>query len=67
MKRDRRIRFSAILGISGFVLWLSAAALYFIPGQANDVSIGHIRVCALGVVAGGALVVGAIALFATSV
>jgi hypothetical protein len=36
------------------------------PSPTNDVSIGHIRACELGVVVGGAFVVGAIALFAGS-
>ncbi len=66
MTWNRRVLLSAILGISGFVLWLTAAALFFMPSQTNDVSIAHIRACALAVVAGGALIVGAIALFASS-
>ena len=58
--------FSLGFGVFGFLLWMAAAGLYFIPGAASDVSIGNMRACELGVVAGGAFVVGAIALFAGS-
>jgi hypothetical protein len=72
MIRNRQMRsrlrtFSLILGIFGLVLWAAAAVFYIIPSHASDVSIDHIKACQLGIVAGGALIVGAIALFAGSV
>jgi hypothetical protein len=72
MIRNRRMRnrfrtLSAFLGILGFVLWVAAAALYVIPNPRNDVSIDHMKACELAVVVGGGLIVGAIALFASSV
>jgi hypothetical protein len=72
MIRHRRMRsrlrtFSIILCIFGFMLWVAAAALYVIPGHASDVSIDHLKACELGIVVGGAFIVGAIALYAASV
>ncbi len=70
LSRRSRRRFktlSAVLGIAGVALWAAAAAACLTPIHPTDVSIVHLRVCELGVVLGGAFVVGAIALFAGSV
>ncbi len=60
--RSRLTVLSAALGGVGIALWAGVAVLLLHPGPGADTSLPHFRICELGVVLGGAFVVGAIAL-----
>jgi hypothetical protein len=51
----------------GVLVWATSAVLHFGPHNDLDVSISHFEVRSLGVIAGGASVIGGIILLATAV
>ena len=72
MKRRNRMRqrkkiLGAVLAVLGVAVWAISAALGFASGGQRDVSISHFEERSLGVIAGGASVVGGIILLATAV
>ncbi len=72
MKRRHRMRerkrfLGAALAVLGVTVWAMSAALGFSSDDQRDVSISHFEERSLGVIAGGASVVGGIILLATAV
>jgi len=65
--RERKKIFGAVLAALGVTVWAMSAALGFVSGGQRDVSISHFEERSLGVIAGGASVVGGIILLATAV
>ena len=60
----RRRRIAAALAVLGISLWLGAVVLNVSPRDGRDVSFPHLEARLLGIVAGGASIVGGIVLFA---
>jgi hypothetical protein len=56
-----------VLAVLGVIVWATAATLRLAPDDHQDVSIRHFEERSLGVIAGGASVVGGIILLATAV
>ena len=65
--RVRRRTLGAVLAVLGVIVWATAATLRLAPDDHQDVSIRHFEERSLGVIAGGASVVGGIILLATAV
>jgi hypothetical protein len=66
MQVRKRILGSA-LALLGVIVWAMSAALGLASHDHRDVSISHFEELSIGVIAGGASVVGGIILFATAV
>jgi hypothetical protein len=66
MRIHRRILGSA-LAVLGVMVWAMSATLGLASNDHRDVSISHFEELSLGVIAGGAAVVGGIILLATAV
>jgi hypothetical protein len=65
--RERKIMLGAALAVLGVMVWAMSAALGLASHDHRDVSISHFEELSIGVVAGGASVVGGIILLATAV
>jgi hypothetical protein len=65
--RERKKILGGALAVLGVVVWAISAALRLAPADHRDVSISHFEERSLGVIAGGASVVGGIILLATAV
>ncbi len=65
--RERKRFLGAALAVLGVTVWAMSAALGFASDDQRDVSISHFKERSLGVIAGGASVVGGIILLATAV
>ena len=65
--RVRKKILGAALAVLGVIVWATAATLRLAPDDHRDVSISHFEERSLGVIAGGASVVGGIILLATAV
>ena len=65
--RERKKFLGAALAILGVTVWAISATLRLAPDDHRDVSISHFEERSLGVIAGGASVVGGIILLATAV
>ncbi len=66
MQARKRILGSA-LAVLGVTVWAVSAALGLAFNDHRDVSISHFEELSIGVIAGGALIVGGIILLATAV
>jgi hypothetical protein len=72
MKRRYRMRvrkriLGSALAVLGVMVWAMSATLGLASNDHRDVSISHFEELSLGVIAGGAAVVGGIILLATAV
>jgi urease beta subunit len=65
--RERKKIFGAALAVLGVMVWAISATLRFAPDDHRDVSIVHFEGRSIGVIVGGASVVGGIILLATAV
>ena len=65
--RVRRRTLGSVLAVLGVIVWAISATLRLAPDDHRDVSISHFEELSLGVIAGGAAVVGGIILLATAV
>ena len=65
--RVRKKTLGLVLAVLGVLVWAMSATLVLASDDHRDVSISHFEELSLGVIAGGASVVGGIILLATAV
>jgi hypothetical protein len=65
--RIRKKALGSALALLGVVIWGISATLRLSPQDGRDISISHFEERSLGVIAGGASIVGGIILLATAV
>jgi uncharacterized membrane protein len=65
-KRTHVRRLAATFAFLGLAIWVLAVTLRIAPADTRDVSVSHIGDRLVGIVAGGALIAGGIALFAAA-
>ena len=66
-RRVRKRTLGSALAVLGVMVWAMSATLRLAPDDHRDVSISHFEERSLGVIVGGAAVVGGIILLATAV